>query len=256
MFFKQLLDPELGCASYIVGCAASGKGAVIDPLANLGVETYALEAADQGLSISHVIDTHIHADHISLGPKLAKALGAGYFMDEASPATYAFTPLHPGEVIDLGNIDLKVVHTPGHTPESLSLLVVDHTRTDEPWMVLTGDSLFVGDVARPDLLLGKTGEGTAAERAEVLYDTMQWFLRQPDYLEVYPGHYGASTCGGENMSAKTTSTIGFERRHNVALKQGDKASFVHFVLGHLRPHPDRYQEIKLVNHGELAEAMQ
>lgn len=250
MFFKQLIDPELGCASYILGCPGAGEGIIVDPLEHLGQEAYALEASEQGLAISHVIDTHIHADHVSIGPELARRVGAEYNMYATSEVALQFVPLHDGDVISFGTVEVTVAHTPGHTPESLSLLVTDRSRSEEPWMILTGDSLFVGDVARPDLLLGAKGEESSEERAGKLYDTMKWFLAQPDYLEIFPGHYGASTCGGADMSAKTSSTIGFERRHNKALQPDTKTAFVSRVLDHLRPFPDQYQQIKRMNRGE------
>jgi hydroxyacylglutathione hydrolase len=251
MIFEQLRDPELGCLSYVLGDEGEGRAIVVDPLERLGIETYLEEAANRGLAVTEVIDTHIHADHVSIGRALAEAAGARYLLSERAEVTYPFEPLKEGDVLTLGPLKLEVLFTPGHTPEAISLLVTDTTRGPEPWFVLTGDSLFIGDVARPDLILAEQSERPEA-RARVLYRSLvDRLLRLPDTVEVYPAHYGASTCGGQHMSGKTVSTVGFERRYNVALQQGSEDAFVAFVLSTLKPLPDRYEEIKRTNLGQV-----
>lgn len=251
MIFEQFRDPDLGCLSYLLGDAQDGRALVVDPLERLGSAHYIEQAAAHGLMISEVIDTHLHADHISIGRALAEAAGARYLLSEAADTAFPHEPLAPGAQLRLGSIELTVLATPGHTPESISLLVRDASRSLEPWFVLTGDSLFVGDVARPDLMLAG-GQEEAAARARALYQSLhEVLLKLDDTVEIYPGHYGASTCGGPLMSAKTISTIGFERRHNVALQHHDRESFVRFVLEHLKPLPERYQDIKRTNMGQV-----
>lgn len=251
MIFEQFRDPDLGCLSYLLGDAQDGRAMVVDPLERLGTAHYIEQAAQHGLMISEVIDTHLHADHLSVGHDLAEASGARYLLSESAATDWPHERLATGQILNLGTIEITVLATPGHTPESISLLVRDASRSEEPWFVLTGDSLFVGDVARPDLMLSG-GQAEAAAQAETLYRSLhQVLLKLADTVEIYPGHYGASTCGGPLMSAKTISTIGFERRHNVALQHHDEASFVRFVLEHLKPLPDRYQDIKRANMGQV-----
>lgn len=253
MIFEQLADPGLGCLSYLVGDEGAGEAIVVDPLEKLGVGFYIQRAAERGVAITQVVDTHLHADHISIGRALAEAAGAPYRLSEAAAVNYPFDPLREGDTFKLGPLALKVLMTPGHTSEGVSLLATDTSRTPEPWFVLTGDSLFIGDVARPDLILAGSDE-TPESRAAVLYRTLfETLLALPDTVEVYPGHYGASTCGGRNMSGKTVSTIGFERRYNIALKETDERGFTEFVMGSLKPLPDRYEEIKRWNLGEVTD---
>src|SRR5262245_10982622 len=153
MIFRQILRSESGCASYLIGCVRSGQALVVDPLADLGARTYALEAADRGLRIAYVIDTHVHADHRSAGQELARATGATLALPENAATEYLFHPLRDGELIQIGAVRLQVLHTPGHTPESICLLGTDTVRSEQPWFLLSGDTLFPGDVGRPDLLL-------------------------------------------------------------------------------------------------------
>jgi len=249
MIFEQLADPGLGCLSYLIGDEGTGEAIVVDPLEKLGVDLYIQKAAERGLAITQVVDTHLHADHVSIGRRLAEAAGAPYRLSKDASVNYSFDPLGEGDTFELGPLVLKVLMTPGHTPDGLSLLATDTSRGREPWFVLTGDSLFIGDVARPDLILPGSDE-TPETRAAVLYRTLfETLLALPDTVEVYPGHYGASTCGGRYMSGKTVSTIGFERRYNIALKEADERSFTHFVMAGLKPLPDRYEEIKRKNLG-------
>ncbi len=238
MFFKQLLDPARGCASYMVSCLATGECAVVDPLHELGAEEYVLEAAERGLKITHVIETHAHADHVSAARDLARLTGARIYQHPAAEPAYDFVPVDDGTVLEVGNVRLRVLHTPGHTPESISLAASDTTRTEDPWFILTGDALFVGDVGRPDLV-GALYGATAEDYARELYDTLwQKLLVHPDHVEIFPAHYGGSVCGGQNMSGKASSTIGFEKRFNRSLQQPDRESFVRFVLNTLKPAPE------------------
>jgi hydroxyacylglutathione hydrolase len=246
MIFRQILRDESGCASYVVGCAHSGQAVVVDPLADLGAGTYALEAADRGLRIAYVIDTHIHADHRSAAQELARATGATLALPAGAPTEYPFHPLRDADVIAIGQVQLQVLHTPGHTPESICLLGIDRARSEQPWFLLSGDTLFPGDVGRPDLLLEDTdAQARTREQAGQLYESLfARLLALDDIVEVYPGHFGGSACGGVNMSGKPASTIGFERRWNLALQQRDRDAFVAFVLESLRPQPENYQRIK------------
>jgi hydroxyacylglutathione hydrolase len=249
MIFRQILRSESGCASYLIGCAHSGQALVVDPLADLGARAYALEAADRGVRIAYVIDTHIHADHRSAAQELARAAGARLALPEGAAIEYYAHPLRDGDLIEVGEVRLQVLHTPGHTPESICLLGSDTSRSEQPWFLLSGDTLFPGDVGRPDLLLdGADAQARTREQAGRLYESLFGrLLTLDDIVEVYPGHFGGSACGGMNMSGKPASTIGFERRWNLALQQRDRAAFVEFVLESLRPQPENYQQIKREN---------
>jgi hydroxyacylglutathione hydrolase len=249
MIFRQILRSESGCASYLLGCMDSSQAIVVDPLADLGARAYALEAADRGLRIVYVIDTHIHADHRSAAQELARAAGATLALPEGTPVEYPFHPLRDGDIIAVGAVRLQVLHTPGHTPESICLLGADTERSEQPWFLLSGDTLFPGDVGRPDLLLdGADARARTIEQAQQLYESLFGrLLALDDITEIYPGHFGGSACGGVHMSGKPASTIGFERRWNLALQQRDRDAFVRFVLDSLRPQPENYQRIKREN---------
>jgi hydroxyacylglutathione hydrolase len=249
MIFRQMLRSESGCASYLIGCVRTGQAVVVDPLADLGAGAYALEAADRGLRISYVIDTHVHADHRSAGQELARATGATLALPDGAATEYAFHPLRDGDVVEIGAVRLEVLHTPGHTPESICLLGTDSARSEQPWFLLSGDTLFPGDVGRPDLLLDSAdAQARTQTQAYQLYDSLfDRLLALDDIVEVYPGHFGGSACGGVNMSGKPASTIGFERRWNLALQQRDRDTFVRFVLESLRPQPENYVQIKHEN---------
>lgn len=249
MIFRQILRSESGCASYLLGCARCGHAIVVDPLADLGARAYALEAADRGLRITYVIDTHIHADHRSAAQELARVTGSTLALPEGAPVEYPFHPLRDGDIVEAGAVRLQTLSTPGHTPESICLLGADTARSDQPWFLLSGDTLFPGDVGRPDLLIdGADAEQRTADQARQLYASLfERLLALDDIVEVYPGHFGGSACGGVNMSGKPASTIGFERRWNLALQQRDPQAFVRFVLDTLRPQPENYQQIKRAN---------
>lgn len=254
MIFRPLNHEPEGCASYLIGCGKAKQAVVIDPLASVGLEEYLMAAADRGLTISYVVDTHTHADHISLGRTLAETVGAPYCLSRNAEGLvrYPFEPLADGQVIPIGKVSLKVIETPGHTPDSVCLLVTDHARSEEPWFLLTGDTLFVGDVGRPDLLVGdrQLDVWETRERAARLFDSLTHrILTLPDHVEIYPGHFGGSACGGVNMSGKVSSTIYFEKRFNPALQRKTREDFTDFVLATLRPFPKDYQTVKRRNLG-------
>ena len=218
MIFRPFYYYDLGCAAYLFGCGTVGRCAVVDPRAE-DVDSYVAFAAAKQMQIVQVIDTHVHADHRSGGLALAHATKAAYRLHEAAEVNVPFTPTRDGEEIELGNTRVRVVHTPGHSPESVSLVVTDLKRGRDPWFVLTGDTLFVGAVGRPDL------PGRARENATQLYTSIhERLLTLPDDLEIYPGHFSGSLCG-TGLSGKPSSTIAFERRWNPALSL-DREAFI------------------------------
>ncbi len=230
MFFRQLLAKD-ATLSYFFGCGSCHAGVAIDPV--LGDEQWFIdEATRQDVKITHVIDTHVHADHFSGGRKLAELTGAKYCLHEsnASRVKYAFESLKDGQRIEVGNVWVDVLHTPGHTPDSICLLVTDKRRTETPWFVLTGDTLFVGSAGRPDLA------GKETEMAGQIYDSVhQKLLTLPAEVELYPGHTSGSACGA-GMSGKPTSTIGYEKRWNPMLAL-DRAGFVAALTETIPPRP-------------------
>lgn len=236
MHFRQLLHDDRSCASYIVGCPSLGLCAVIDPQGD--PQRYIDEVGDNAMVISHVIDTHIHADHESSAGALASATNALLCLGSGAEVGFDFTPLSDGEVIEIGNRRGRVIHTPGHTPEHISLLFDD-------WFLLTGDTLFVGDVGRVDLALAKVEEAELRSRAKELYGSLQGLLLLRDDVEVYPGHYAGSTCG-RGMDGKTISTIGHERRSNQALRL-DQEEFIAYQVANTPPPPEDFHSIKRGN---------
>jgi hydroxyacylglutathione hydrolase len=206
MYFKQFLHDDTGCASYLVASRQSREAAVIDP--QFQIRPYLDLADERDYQITDVIDTHLHADHISGNRALAEATGARVCLNERAQVAFPFTPLADGDEISLGQIILTVLHTPGHRPESMSLLVTNPPRSPEPSMVLSGDTLFVGDVGRPDF---GGPEGALAQ-----YASVQKLLSLPDYVEVFPAHFEGSC--GKGMCGRPSSTIGFERRWNPVLQ--------------------------------------
>ena len=242
MIFRPFYYYDLGCASYLFGCGTVGRCAVVDPRAD-DVATYVAFASDKKMQITQVIDTHVHADHRSGGVALAKAAGAAYRLHELADVEVPFTPMHDREEIALGNTRVRVLHTPGHSPESVSLLVTDLKRGDEPWFVLTGDTLFVGAVGRPDL------PGRAREKAEQLYTSLHdTLLTLPDDLEIYPGHFSGSLCG-VGLSGKPSSTLAFERRWNPMLSL-DRDAFV-AALANVPAKPADMEQILAINRGTV-----
>lgn len=252
MIFKQFRLEALSQASYLLGCWRKAVGFVVDPVLDLGPGFYRQEADVFGLTIRGVLETHVHADYRSCARSLAQETGSPHYLFEAAPVRYGFVPLTDGQVLELGNVQVRVLHTPGHTPEHVSFLVTDVTRGDEPWAVLTGDSLLVGDVGRPDLLVGDQAEGAmdTAERSKAQYASIRDRLfTLPDHVEVYPGHYGRSACGGINMSQKASSTIYFERRYNLPMHQPNAEIFSEFVRDTSKPLPEGCQALKRRNLG-------
>jgi hydroxyacylglutathione hydrolase len=218
MIFRPFYYYDLGCASYILGCGTLGVCAAVDPRAD-DVNSYVEFSTAKKMRLTHVIDTHVHADHRSGGVELARQTGAAYRLHESADVNVPFTPMKDDEEIDLGNTRVRVLHTPGHSPESVSLLVTDLKRGTDPWFVLTGDTLFVGAVGRPDL------PGHARENAAQLYASIHdKLLTLPDDLEIYPGHFSGSLCGA-GLSGKPSSTLAFERRWNPMLSN-DREAFI------------------------------
>jgi glyoxylase-like metal-dependent hydrolase (beta-lactamase superfamily II) len=209
-----------------------------------GDEDWFVEEAKKAKAvITHVIDTHVHADHLSGGRKLARMVGAPFCLHERAAEVVKFPvePLRDGQVIEVGNVLIRVLHTPGHTPESVSLLVVDRRRGEEPWFVLTGDTLFVGAVGRPDLL------GREREMAGMLFDTLQTkLLSLPDTLEIFPAHQAGSVCG-VGLSGKPSSTLGFERRWNPALSIRNRDEFIAYLTRDIPPRPANMDQIVAAN---------
>jgi hydroxyacylglutathione hydrolase len=240
MIFRPYYHYETGCAAYLFGCGTLGKCAVVDPHEE-EVESYVSFAASKGMQITQVIDTHVHADHRSGGTALARRVGAKYRLHESADVRLSFEPLREGEVVELGNTLVKVIHTPGHTPESACLLVTDLKRGREPWFVLTGDTLFVGAVGRPDL------PGNARESAGALYTSIhEKLLSLPDDLEIFPGHFSGSVCG-VGMSGKPSSTVAFEKRWNPMLRL-ERTAFID-ALADVPPKPHEMEQILVQNRG-------
>ncbi|MFI5266707.1 MAG: MBL fold metallo-hydrolase [Chloroflexota bacterium] len=244
MIFRQILHPRTGCASYVFGCLSKSTLAVVDPHVD-HVADYLGIAEATGAKIDYVIETHVQADHLSAARELADRTGASIVMHLSAPLTFPFRGVKDDECLQLGNTCIRVLHTPGHAPEHISLLVGDRTRSGEPWFVCTGDTLFVGDVARPDL----GGADSAQELAGQLYDSLfHKLLNLPDTVEVYPSHFAGSACG-RAMSAKPSSTIGFERHWNMALKVRPREEFIASVTANLPAEPDDLARIRRINLG-------
>lgn len=244
MIFRQFLQEETACASYLLGCGTVGELAVIDAHADL-VDSYIATAEAKGAKIAAVLETHVQADHVSGLPELVARTGATAYMPEGSGAEFDHHALADGELVKLGNTVIQAIATPGHASAHHAYLVTDHRRGDEPWMVLTGDALLVGDAGRPDLHAG--GNQTVEEMARAMYRSLtERLLALPDHLLLYPGHYAGSVCG-RGLSGNPASTIGFERRHNDALAFDSEESFVKALLEDIPPAPERQAEIVAAN---------
>lgn len=240
VLFKQFVEEDLGCASYLVGDEHAGEAVVVDPA--YAIEQYLTEAERKGVRISRVLETHTHADHVSGHGRLALEHGVPVSVHPAADPEFPFEPLEDGAEIETGDVCLSVIHSPGHRPEHCCFAVVDRSRAPEPWLVLTGDSLLVGDAARPDLAVD------AQEGAEGLFHSLHRLLALHDGVEVYPGHVAGSLCGA-GMSSKASSTIGFERRFNHALSFTDVADFIAEAAGAGSPRPPNMDRIVELNRG-------
>lgn len=246
MILRQFLHSDPVAASYLFGCGGRASAAVVDPVGDIA--PYLRAAEETGMRILYVIDTHLHADHISAGRELAKAAGAEYVLHSDADVTFPFRGVRDGEVLELGNVTIEVLHTPGHTPEHISLLVTDRTRSREPWFVLTGHTLMVGDLGRTELAT------SAEDGARALFASVQKLKALPDPLEVLPGAYSGSVCG-RSLSGKPTSTIGFERRYNKAFAIDDAMDFVRFMVAEIPPAPPEAAAARATNAGRVAAAV-
>ena len=245
MIFRQLIHDDLGCASYLVGDEHAGAAAVVDP--KLEVDDYLRLARFLGVAIDHVLETHTHADHVSGHGRLHAATGATIHVHRDAGARYEHEPFDDGWELAIGDVRVHAVHTPGHRPEHTAFALIDGRRDpDRAWAVLTGDSLFVGDLARPDLAIEPEDGARAIFRS--LHERL---LTLPDDTEVWPGHLGGSMCGGPGMDLKVSSTIGFERTHNAALAERDEDRFVTDALARLGPQPPNFRAIVDINRGPL-----
>jgi glyoxylase-like metal-dependent hydrolase (beta-lactamase superfamily II)/rhodanese-related sulfurtransferase len=245
VLFQQFLDDDLGCASYLIGDEDAGVAAIVDP--PYAIDRVLDSAERRGVEIVRTVETHTHADHLSGHGRLALEHDVPISIHPAAEVAYPADPLADGAEIELGQVVLRAIHTPGHRPEHTCLTVIDRSRADEPWLVLTGDSLFVGDTARPDLAVG------AKEGAEGLFHSLRRLLELPDGVELYPGHVAGSLCG-KGMSSKASSTIGFERRFNHALQLQDELEFVTEAAGASAPKPPNMARIVDLNRGPLVGA--
>ena len=241
MYFEQISTPGLGCFSYVIGCPESGVMAVVDPRRD--VDVYLRIAEENGMSVTHIFDTHIHADHVSGAQELQAATNAVLYLHESADVAYEIKKMKNGDIFMLGTAVMQVLHTPGHTPNSVSFLVSDLSSSPEPAMILTGDLLFVGDIGRPDL----PGADVLEEQVENLYHSLyETFAQLPDYLEVYPAHGQGSLCG-QGMSAKPHTTLGYERLANPMLKYSEYKDFKQAILSNLPMRPQSFSSIITAN---------
>jgi hydroxyacylglutathione hydrolase len=244
VYFRQLLNDETACASYLLGCKTHGQFAVVDPHVDL-VDEYIALAEGQGAAIVAVIETHVQADHVSGLPELVARTRAHAYLPVGAGVDFEHHPLADGQVLKLGNTQLEAIATPGHAAAHHAYLVTDHTRGDEPWLVLSGDALLVGDAGRPDL--HAHGEYTIEQMARSLYRSLtERLLSLPDHLALYPAHYSGSVCG-RGLSANPISTIGFERRHNPALQFDSEEAFVAALTSDIPPAPEQQAAIIAAN---------
>jgi hydroxyacylglutathione hydrolase len=244
MFFRQLLNDETACASYLFGCKTHSQFAVVDPHVDL-VDDYIALAERQGIPIVAVLETHVQADHVSGLPQLVERTGATPYLPAGAGVDFDHRALEDCETVPLGNTAIQAIATPGHAPAHHAYVVTDRTRGDDPWFVLTGDALLVGDAGRPDL--HAHGEHTAEQMGRTLYRSLtERLLTLPDHVAVYPAHYSGSVCG-RGLSANPASTIGFERRHNRALRFGSEDEFVEALLQDIPPAPEQHAAIVAAN---------
>ena len=245
MFFRQFYIEGLAEMSYMVGSRSPGAVAVIDPIRDM--DMYLETARQEGVKITHIFETHIHADFVSGARELTEKTGGKIYLSSHGGKDWQYefdhVPMEEGDEIEVGQYKIKVIHTPGHTPEHVILTVTDTSRSEEPWMVFTGDFLFVGDIGRPDLL----GDRFSEELAEKLYESIHTkLLRLPDWVEVYPAHGEGSLCG-KNLGSKRSTTIGFERRFNYALQPMSQKDFIRMILQEQPSAPAYFRRMKKVN---------
>jgi glyoxylase-like metal-dependent hydrolase (beta-lactamase superfamily II) len=244
MYFRQVLNDQTACASYLLGCKSKRKFAVVDPHVDL-VDEYVALAEGQGMPIVAVFETHVQADHVSGLPDLVARTGATAYLPAGAGVDFEHRELTDGEKVALGNTELRAVSTPGHALAHHAYVVTDHSRAEEPWLVLTGDALLVGDAGRPDL--HAHGDATVEDMARALYRSLtEQLLSLPDDLALYPAHYSGSVCG-RGLSANPISTIGFERRNNPALRFGSEDAFVEALTRDIPPAPPQQAEIVAAN---------
>ncbi|HET9126219.1 MAG TPA: MBL fold metallo-hydrolase [Solirubrobacteraceae bacterium] len=244
MIFRQITHDDLGCASYLVGDEKAGVAAVVDP--RFEVDEYLELARYMGVAIEHIFETHNHADHVSGHGRLAVATGATIHIHRDAQPAYDHEPFDDGDEFSLGALTVRALHTPGHRPEHTAFALIDTRRGPEPWAVLSGDTLFVGDVARPDLAIEKSEGARGIFRS--LHDRL---LSLEGDVEVWPGHLGGSMCGGPGMDMKISSTIGYERAHNPTLQIEEEEQFVEEALAKLGPQPPNFRAIVELNRGPL-----
>jgi hydroxyacylglutathione hydrolase len=246
MFFRQVLNDESACASYLLGCKSRGQLAVVDPHIHL-VDRYIALAVAQDVPIVAVFETHVQADHVSGLPDLVGRTGATAYLPEGAGVDFEHVALADDQVVELGNTELRAIATPGHAAAHHAYIVTDRTRGDEPWFVLTGDALLVGDAGRPDLHAHGQGEQSVEGMARTLYRSLtERLLELPDDILLYPAHYSGSVCG-RGLSANPASTIGFERRNNKALQCDSEDAFVDALVKDIPPAPPQQAEIIAAN---------
>ena len=244
MIFRQFLHASPIAASYLFGCGGQSQCVVVDPVDE--IKPYLQASHVTGMRIVYVIDTLVHADHVSGGRALARAVGAPYLVHE-SVGGPEHSRLRDAQEMTVGNVTLRVLHTPGHTPEHVCLLVTDRTRGPEPWFVLTGHTLMVGDMGRTELAT------SAEDGARALFDSATQLRQLPDFVEVCPGAFAGSVCG-RRLSGKASSTIGFERRFNQGFSTRDRETFVRLMMTEIPPRPPNAEAIRTANMNAIREA--
>jgi hydroxyacylglutathione hydrolase len=244
MIFRQFIHEDLGCASYLIGDEKAGVAAVVDP--RFEIDAYLSTAGYMGVGIEHVLETHNHADHLSGHGRLAAATGASIHIHRDAAPAYEHEPFEDGWELELGDLLVRALHTPGHRPEHTAFVLIDRARGPGAWALLSGDSLFVGDIARPDLAVEK------AQGARAIFRSLhERLLCLPNECEVWPGHLGGSMCGGPAMDMKVSSTIGFEKANNPTLAIIEEEPFVSAILEKLGPQPPNFKDIVALNKGPL-----